>query len=69
MKNHFSFSCLEEDGLVSDNPPFKVFIASQANFAAMFVFSDTHRNLIHLFFASCTAALRFLRAWLDFAVL
>ena len=38
------FICLEEDGLVFDNPPFRVFIASQADFVPMFVFSDAHRD-------------------------
>ena len=56
------FIRLEEDGLVFDNPPFKLFITSQVDFVPIFVFSDAHRNLIHLFFASCATALRFLRA-------
>ena len=63
------FIRLEEDGLVFDNPPFKLFITSQVDLVPIFVFSDAHRNLIHLFFASCATALRFLRAWLSLTVL
>ena len=42
-----------------DSPPILVFIASEADFVPIFVFSDAHRDLIHLLLASCTAALRF----------
>lgn len=58
MKNHLGISSAWKR-MDFDSPPILVFIASEADFVPIFVFSDAHRDLIHLLLASCTAALRF----------
>ena len=50
IKKHLGISSAWKR-MVFDNPPIMAFIGSEADFVSMFVFSDAHRDLIHLLLA------------------